>query len=70
VQVLLGDLPANLTAQRLADGVWKSALIGLGLFAAAASAAVAGELSHALPGGQFLVSEQMTPRACFKTSLI
>lgn len=49
-QVHLGDLPANIMGPRLGDGVWRAALISLGLFVAAASAAVAGELTHRLPG--------------------
>ncbi|CAL8464277.1 g3812 [Coccomyxa elongata] len=50
-QVHLGDLPANIMAPRLGDGVWRAALISLGLVVAAASAAVAGELTHRLPEG-------------------
>lgn len=49
-QVHLGDLPANIMAPRLGDGVWRAALISLGLVVAAASAAVAGGLTHRLPG--------------------
>lgn len=49
-QVHLGNLPANIMALRLADGVWRAAFISLGLVVAAASAAVAGERTHRLPG--------------------
>ena len=50
LQVLLGDLPANVSSKRLGDGVLRSALTNLGLVITATAATVAAELTHRLPG--------------------
>ncbi len=50
VQVLLGDVPANVSSKRLGDGVLQSALINLGIIVAAAAATVGAEVTHKLPG--------------------
>ncbi|CAL5220498.1 g2527 [Coccomyxa viridis] len=50
-QVLLGDVPANVSSKRLGDGVLQSALINLGIIVAAAAATVGAEVTHKLPEG-------------------
>ena len=56
MQVLLGDVPANVSSKRLGDGVLQAALINLGIIVAAAAATVGAEVTHRLPGSLHLVS--------------
>ena len=53
-QVLLGDMPANISSRRLGDGVLQSALINMGIVVAAAAATAGAEITHRLPGYSIL----------------
>ena len=50
LQVLLGDLPADISSRRLGDGVLRSAVTNLGVIVTAAAATIAAEVTHRLPG--------------------
>jgi len=52
LQVLLGDVPADVSGKRLGDGVLRSALINLGIIVTAAAATIGAEVTHRLPGAQ------------------
>ena len=59
LQVHLGDMPANLAAKNLADGIWE----GLASRVAAASVVVAAvataAAAHVIPSAQILWKEQL-----------
>jgi hypothetical protein len=50
MQVHLGDMPADLAAKNLADGIWKGLSLRLQAAAAVTVVATTAAVTHVLPG--------------------